>query len=229
MVASLPPGYVAFTPAQLDALREQDRAAGLLPKRGRPRKNVGPREPNGRASRRKVDNLGGSDCWSKQPDEFWTAMVLGTELIRFGFAPKPNPLFLNLARRCVLDIHAFKIAILWWSGFHPVNGTGLLRKALSIKATIGFEPEHERISRTNEGRKIARTKLGEDFVRRMDDAIFRDKIPDTASFLKDLIAVRDVWRSEEVRDSDRNIKEELCKFYRSEGLSFVPSKRGRRR
>ncbi len=221
----VPPRTVAW-------MRKQARADGELPRRGRPRKHFGPREPNGQASRRKGDNLTSADRWSKEADRLWTATVLGTDLFRLNLRSESlptNPLFLNLARRCVLDIHPFKIAILWWSGHYPINGKELLRKALGIKANIDFEPESKLIKRRNEGREIAQKKLGDDFVKRMDDAIFQDKIPDVQAFLKDLIAVRDLWRAEEVRDSDRNIKEELCRFYRSEGLAFIPSKRGRRR
>jgi hypothetical protein len=223
--SQIPPGFVPLTQADLDAELKKDRDDGHdRPRRGRPRKH-GPREANGQASRRKADNLGDADQYSKEPDDLWTATVLGTDLFRLHLRsmPIPNPLFLNLARRCVLDIHVFQIAILWWSGGFPINGKDLLRNALSIKAEIGFEPESERINRKNDGREIVRKKLGDDFVKRMDDAIFCDKIADVAGFIKDLIAVRDVWRAEEAGDHQdiRATYEELRSFYRSQGLKFT--------
>jgi hypothetical protein len=190
--------------------QEEERAEGLRPRRGRPKKHFGPREANGRASRRKTDNLDQAGTWSEEPDILWRNVVLDAFISRSRLTPPKDTLFLDLARRCVLDSHPFKIALLWWSARCPVINKSRLRDALSIKADIGFEWENGYPGNTNEGREIARKELGDDFARRMDAAIFNDTIPDIPALIADLMAVRDVWRSKKPReDMKRSEMEKL--------------------
>jgi hypothetical protein len=186
--------------------REEERAAGLRPKRGRPRKHFGPRELNGRASRRKTD---AEATISRMADALWQVVAQGRGGAQSRWwrgrgewdlraPPVDDPLFLNLARRGELDIESFAKALLWWATKYST-----LNKHLLFKVICGKLPSEELRDKaeeldaqtTEERRQIALLELGDDFVSRLDAAIFDNKISDVESLKRDLMAVWRVWCS----------------------------------
>lgn len=204
MAGASPTGHlVPFSKSQLEAWREEDRAAGLLPKRGRPRKHYGPREPNGRASRRQADVA--ADNWSRIPDALWRAVALGEGGLKSRWwmgrykwdsrSPSPaDPLFLNLARRGELDVRSFAKALLWWAGKYPTSNKHLLYRAIYGAAGSRKLLDTSLEKQGSKARRgIASLQLGDEFVGRLDAAIFEDKISDVASLKRDLAAVWQAW------------------------------------
>lgn len=188
--------------------RVEERAAGLLPKRGGQRKNFGPREANGRASRRKAD-VSAANNWSKVPDALWDLVVLGRggakSIVwrghdRLRFPSPADPLFLNLARRGELDLESFAKALLWWATKrYWTENKHLLFKVICGKKvrTDGLWHKRDKLDAqsSNERRQIALRGLGDEFVGRLDAAIFEDKISDAESLKRDLAAVWQSWCS----------------------------------
>jgi hypothetical protein len=195
--------------------RDEDRAAGLLPKLGRPRK-FGPRESNGRASRRKAD-AGAATIMG--PDLLWEMVALGRggDKGRLGFnnagtlkservtltPPKlAEPIFLNLARRGELDIGSLAKALFWWATKYRTTNKHLLFLAIWGQSSLG---DYNRLARdprravesqtSDERREAVQLILGEEFVRKLDAAIFQGEISDVATLKVDLNNVWDVWCS----------------------------------
>ena len=130
-------GVSALSPQEIARIDADLRADGKLPRLGRPKKH-GPREANGRVSRRKAD-IAASPEWSEVPDRLWQDIVLKD---RCGGLPV-DPLFLNLARRGDLTINSFMIALLWWSTRDRLSHDGFLLWQASKKTGINFETEVE--------------------------------------------------------------------------------------